>query len=137
MERKISIFASKNNLFIPDVSQIRIQQEQLHELFEKDDSKLKRIILDATAKENEGKLIGFYESWNNKIAFQFQYLRCFAGMLATPYPTTATVESDFSQMKLEKNDYRLSLHDLSLEGIMHCKSALHLTDKKNEKNVLL
>lgn len=44
------------------------------------------------------------------------------------YPGTSRVESDFSIMKWEKNDYRMSLMDLSLEGIMHSKQVKELND---------
>jgi hypothetical protein len=33
---------------------------------------------------------------------------------------TATVESDFSIIGWEKDDYRADLTDFSLEGILHC-----------------
>lgn len=37
------------------------------------------------------------------------------------FPNTASVESDFSILGWEKDQYRLSITDLSLEGILHCK----------------
>ena len=37
------------------------------------------------------------------------------------FPNTATVESDFSILGWEANEYRRSLTNLSLEGIMQCK----------------
>ena len=37
------------------------------------------------------------------------------------FPNTATVESDFSVLKLSKDEHRKSLTDLSLEGVMQCK----------------
>lgn len=52
---------------------------------------------------------------------RFPNLCKFAGGISTIYPGTSRVESDFSIMKWEKNDYRTSLMDLSLEGIMHAK----------------
>ena len=45
----------------------------------------------------------------------------FSGGLATVFPGTAVVESDFSVLKYEKNSFRTSLLDLTLEGIMHSK----------------
>ncbi len=48
-------------------------------------------------------------------------LREFSGGLATVFPNTASVESDFSVLKWEKDEYRQSLTDLSLEGILHSK----------------
>ena len=41
--------------------------------------------------------------------------------MATAFPGTSTVESDFSTVKWEKDDYRVALTDFSLEGVMHSK----------------
>ena len=45
----------------------------------------------------------------------------FAGGIASMLPNTATVESDFSVIGAEKNMFRQSLTDFSLEGILHAK----------------
>jgi hypothetical protein len=52
---------------------------------------------------------------------RFPALCQFCGDLASAFPNTATVESDFSIIGWEKNDYRKSLTDFSLEGILHTK----------------
>ena len=52
---------------------------------------------------------------------RFDKLQLFAGGLASMFPNTATVESDFSVIGAEKNVYRESLTDFSLEGILHAK----------------
>ncbi len=52
---------------------------------------------------------------------RFPHLMTFSGGLATVFPGTAVVESDFSVLKYEKNSFRTSLLDITLEGIMHCK----------------
>ena len=46
----------------------------------------------------------------------------------TVFTNTASVESDFSILGWEKDKFKLSITDLSLEGVMHYKqySALHL-----------
>ena len=70
----------------------------------------------------------FFEAWdfvpNGQIKSMRQmYPQLFklsAGM-ATMFPTTATVESDFSVLKREKNVFRHQLGDLPLAGIMHSK----------------
>jgi hypothetical protein len=51
----------------------------------------------------------------------FDILRDFCGGIATIFPNTATVESDFSILGWEKDAFRQSLTDLSLEGILQCK----------------
>jgi hypothetical protein len=50
---------------------------------------------------------------------RFPVLKQFAGGLASMLPITATVKSDFSLIGWEKNAYRQSLTDFSLEGILH------------------
>ncbi|KAE8898502.1 hypothetical protein PF003_g17354 [Phytophthora fragariae] len=52
---------------------------------------------------------------------RFPHLAAFCGTLASVFPNTATVESDFSIIVCEKTDKRSCLTDLSLEGILHCK----------------
>ena len=51
----------------------------------------------------------------------------FAGGLASPFPQTATVESDFSIVKYGTVNSRGRLKNYSLEGIMQCKE--HITIK--------
>ena len=46
----------------------------------------------------------------------------FVGGLASPFATTATVESDFSILRWEKDAGRGNLEDFSLEGIVQCKA---------------
>jgi hypothetical protein len=45
-------------------------------------------------------------------------LRQFCGGLATVFPGTATVESNFGMLKWEYVKFRLNLSELSLEGIL-------------------
>ena len=62
----------------------------------------------------------FKDSWSC-CSSRFPILRDFCGGLATVFPGTATVESDFSIVKYVKNDFRTALTDFSLEGILHTK----------------
>ncbi|KAI2502209.1 hypothetical protein MHU86_12261 [Fragilaria crotonensis] len=57
-------------------------------------------------------------------------LKQFFGGLANVFP--GTVESDFSLINWEKDDYRTILTDLSLEGILHCKQYFELLGVANE-----
>ena len=41
--------------------------------------------------------------------------------MATAFPGTSNVESDFSIVKWEKDVMRMNLSDFSLEGIIHAK----------------
>ena len=63
----------------------------------------------------------FIDGWKCIGSGRFEKLKEFCGGLGTVFPGTATIESDFSIVNLEKNDYRAALTDLSLEGILHLK----------------
>ena len=63
----------------------------------------------------------FEIGWSIVEGKKFDVLRDFCGGIATVFPNTATVESDFSILGGEKDEYRKSLTDLSLEGIIQCK----------------
>jgi len=62
----------------------------------------------------------FQQAWSI-VEGQFDVIRNFCGGIATVFANTATVESDFSILGWEKDEYRMSLTDLSLEGIIQCK----------------
>ena len=62
----------------------------------------------------------FRQAWDF-VKGRFNRLETFCGGLATVFPGTSTVESDFSIVKWEKDDCRSGLTDFSLEGIMHAK----------------
>jgi hypothetical protein len=67
-----------------------------------------------------GKTVSFQEAWA-PVAGRFEMLKEFCGGIATVFPNSTTVEADFSRLGLEKNEYRKSLTDLSLEGVLHSK----------------
>jgi hypothetical protein len=52
---------------------------------------------------------------------RFKFLQRFCGGLASVFPGTSQVESDFSIVRGEKDVFRQSLSDLSLEGVLHAK----------------
>ena len=62
----------------------------------------------------------FEVGWNY-VQERFKALKEFCGGLATAFPGTSNVESDFSIVKWEKDDCRIGLTDFSLEGILHAK----------------
>ncbi len=62
----------------------------------------------------------FNDVWD-VVKGRFSGLRQFCGGLATAFPNTTAVESDFSMVKWEKNDTRTSLTSLALAGIMQAK----------------
>ncbi|KAL3658791.1 hypothetical protein V7S43_016159 [Phytophthora oleae] len=63
---------------------------------------------------------------------EFPWLQQFAGDLASTFPNTASVESDFSIMGWEKDEYRQSLTDFSLEGVLHAKQYNELQNLRRE-----
>ena len=65
-------------------------------------------------------LISFDEAWS-LIRNKYPLLCMFFGGLASVFPGTSTVESDFSIIGFEKDDYRAVLTNFSLEGILQCK----------------
>jgi hypothetical protein len=52
----------------------------------------------------------------------------FCGGLASPFPNTATVESNFSVLKWEKDLHRSNITPFSLEGILHYRQ-IHFAEK--------
>jgi hypothetical protein len=52
---------------------------------------------------------------------RFAHLRAFCGGLATVFANTTSVESDFSILKWEMDEFRSSLMHLSLEGVLQAK----------------
>ncbi|ETN13044.1 hypothetical protein PPTG_07990 [Phytophthora nicotianae INRA-310] len=66
------------------------------------------------------KVCTFEDAWNNADG-KSPILKRFAGGLATTFPGTSTVESDFSILKWEKPPSKSRLTSFSLEGLLHAK----------------
>ncbi|CAN5966279.1 unnamed protein product [Sphagnum jensenii] len=62
----------------------------------------------------------FRDGWS-LIGSIFPNLMEFCGVLATIFLGTSTVESDFSVLRWEKDNFRKSLSDFGLEGVMQSK----------------
>jgi hypothetical protein len=78
---------------------------------------------DATLKSILGRCDGntsFEEGWAIVEGQKLDRLRDFCGGLASIFPNTASVESDFSILGWEMDSHRMSLMDVSVEGIMQC-----------------
>ncbi len=67
----------------------------------------------------------FRDGWS-LIGSSFPNLMEFCGVLATIFPSTSTVESDFSVLRWEKDNFRKSLSDFGLEGVMQSKQWMFL-----------
>ena len=96
------------------IEQLEIQHRELR--FEYQQNQVFAKALDAC-----NYTTSFSSSWAIVGQGRFDILRDFCGGIGTVFPNTATVESDFSILGWEKDEYRKSLTDLSLEGIMQCK----------------
>ena len=68
----------------------------------------------------------FNEGWGGGLNERFLLLCDYSGGLASTYSGTARVESDFSILGIEKNAYRTSSMNLSLDGIMQAKQFMEL-----------
>ena len=68
----------------------------------------------------EERSFEFQDAWKVLLR-QFPHLQEFCGGLASIFPNTATVESDFSRLAFEKSEPRANLSDVALEGILHTK----------------
>ena len=67
------------------------------------------------ALENCDNQTTFEQGWS-LLGKRFPLLEKFCGGLASVFPGTSSVESDFSVVKWEKDDNRIALTDFSLEG---------------------
>jgi hypothetical protein len=99
------------------ITQIEEQHRQLRKAYKRDS--VLKLAFDNC--ETSGVAISFEEGWDLLQGLNFNVLRDFCGGIATVPANTATVESDFSVLGWEKDEYRKCLSDLSLEGVMHSK----------------
>ena len=72
------------------------------------------------AIQADDKCWEFEKCWEC-VADRVPLLYAFYGGLATVFPGTATVESDFSDLKWTKDVYSVSLSDFSLEAKLHTR----------------
>lgn len=98
------------------IAEIEIQHRQLSFAYRHEPA-----LKSALDKYSENVSIKSFDTAWAIVEGRFEILRDFCGGIVTVFPNTASVESDFSILGWEKDKYRLSITDLSLEGIMHCK----------------
>ena len=108
---------SQRYLAMYNAKELEILQEQHRNLIAayRSEEILKRNIMDSKNS------MSFSDGWKCIGSGRFTKLKEFCGGLATVFPGTLTVESDFSIVNFEKTEYRSALTDLSLEGILHSK----------------
>ena len=97
-----------------DITLLETQHQNLFKAY-RDDPDF-RAILDA-----HDHTVGFNTAWDSISQPPFNVLRRFAGGLAIVFADTTSVESDFSILKWEKDEFRSCLMDITLEGIFQAK----------------
>ncbi|RHZ35008.1 hypothetical protein DYB31_016824, partial [Aphanomyces astaci] len=75
-----------------------------------------KAIIDAHSNQTK-----FNDGWNSIGRARFSQLRRFCSGMASVFANTTSVESDFSILKWEKDEFRMNLLDLSLDGIFQAK----------------
>lgn len=99
---------------VSTVRAIEAQQRVLYEDYKKGGQTKKAI-------ERHTKATSFNQAWSAVGPVVVTDLQRFCCGVATVFPNTASVESDFSILKWEKDEFRTNLLDLSLEGIFQAK----------------
>jgi hypothetical protein len=64
--------------------------------------------------------LAFKDGWS-LLGRPFLNLMEFCGVIATLFPGTSTIESDFSILRWEKDAFHKSLSDFGLEGVLQAK----------------
>lgn len=85
--------------------------------------------------DNTDEAKTFDEAWGG-FHKEFPMLVQFSGGMASIFPGTSTVESDFSIIGWEKDEYRTQLSNLSLEGILHAKQFDEMQRIKQQLDLL-
>ena len=67
----------------------------------------------------------FKEGWS-LLGSRLPNLMEYCGVVATLFPGTSTVESDFSILRWEKDCFRNGLSDFGLEGVLQTKQYLFI-----------
>ena len=122
----IRIRSHQFNVFVHEQSlrYLKHRTDVQHQMIQEEHRSLCR------ACQSEQVLMDQLDQSDDKVSFlvgwrplegRLVHLKEFCAGLATVFPGTATVESDFSIINFEKNIYRSALTDLSLKGILHCK----------------
>jgi hypothetical protein len=72
-------------------------------------------------EDARGEVAAGFDSCWEPIGSKFPYLRLFACGLATVFPGSSSVESDFSILAFDKGIHRSTLADISIEGQFHAR----------------
>jgi hypothetical protein len=81
-----------------------------------------KLAIDCSASSSSGSGDStFADAWNALGSNGFRNLTAFCGGIATLFPGTCTVESDFSVLRWEKDNFRKNLSDFGLEAVLQAK----------------
>lgn len=105
------------------VDLIADEQKALILQYRTDDSL--KLAIDSSPDQRSGNT-SFAEAWSVLGDDGYQNLNAFCGGLATLFPGTCSVESDFSVLRWEKDSFRKSLSDFGLEAILQAKQFLKM-----------
>jgi hypothetical protein len=83
------------------------------------------VVRDVLSSLDDDASSDFEKGWGN-LGVRFPNLHEFCGGIATVFPGTSTVESDFSILRWEKSNFRKSLSDFGLEAIIQAKQNMRL-----------
>ena len=96
-----------------DIKQIKDEFQALKRAYSKEEATKRQI--DAGVPNQS------FEAATEPIQGRLPLLNDFVGGLATVFPGTSSVESDFSILKWSKDEFSMSLTNFSLEGVLHAK----------------
>jgi len=110
-----------NSVFDPYQNQlVKFWPDEKFDLIERHQQEL----FNAYKREPSSKLLidkqdhtTFFNTGWDDMKGRFEHLQMFCGGLANAFANTTSVESDFSILKWEKDDFRQSMMNLMLEGI--------------------
>ncbi len=110
-----------NSVFDPYQNQlVKFWPDEKFDLIERHEQEL----FNAYKREPNSKLLidkqdhtTFFNTRWDDMKGRFEHLQMFCGGLANAFANTTSVESDFSILKWEKDDFQQSMMNLTLEGI--------------------
>ena len=97
-----------------DISTLQDEYNHFHDRYNEGDGKFKTFVKCISEEKTFDKI------WN-QLSDSYPMLVQFAGGFHSIFPGTPTVEGDFRNINIEKNENRQSLSTFTLEGILHAK----------------
>ena len=120
--KRLQAFYSESN-----IHKLQEEYNDFHDMYNEGDGNFKKIVKGISEKKT------FEEIWES-LSKTYPMLVQFAGGLHSVFPGTPTVEGDFRNINIEKNENRQSLSIFSLEGILHAKQRKVLRNIETKLN---